>query len=90
MRLCGTGMVSQTRSGCRWECWEEVTGGAETAADGRRGRGRRGKRCDREGEGEDEQGLVVVGILIVLGVGVGGVELSRAASKTAAGSQPQA
>lgn len=76
MRFCGTGMVSQTRSGCCWECWEEVAGGAETAADGRRGRGRRGKGCEREGEDGGEQGLLVVGMieLIVVGVGVGGVE----------------
>ena len=57
MRFCGTGMVSQSRSGCCRECWEELTGGAEAAVDGRWGRG------EREGEGEDEQGLVVMGMI---------------------------
>ena len=53
-------------------------------ADGCRGRGRRGKRCKREGGGGGELGLVVVGMikLVVVGVGVGGVEqLARGQSQ---------
>jgi hypothetical protein len=74
MRFCGTGMVSQTRSGCCcccwcwcW-CWEEVTGAvAATAADGRWGRGAEWS----EGEGEGEEGLVVVVDMIKCIVRVG-------------------